>query len=272
MFDRIKAFKKEIPKKYFLSLVSPVKNEHDYLIPYVKFYAYHGVEHFFFYDNGSTIPVKETLKDYLDICTITDFPGIGVQYPIYDHFLKNFGKTTEWVAVFDIDEFVLPKKHETLAGFLKDYTSFDAVAINWVTFGNGHHKKKQEGPLIKNYLYSSGVQHPNFKSIYKTGSVSEIKHSHHAKLKRFKKYVDPLYQKITSDRNLRPTLDVIQLNHYFTKSEEEYLKKIHSKRPDTGKSYYDHTEDRHWLMDEHIRTSEVFTTEIWDKYKHIFEE
>ncbi|MCC5648190.1 glycosyltransferase family 92 protein [Emticicia sp. CRIBPO] len=264
-------FKSKTPKKYYLSLLSPAKNEHDYLVDFVKFYKYHGVEHFYFYDNQSTVPVKETLKDYLDCCTIIEFPGVGVQVQSYAHFMKNFKHETEWIAIFDIDEYVLPKKHETLRDFLRDYEDYDAVAINWVTFGDGHNKTQQAGPLIGNYLYSSKSQHPNFKSVYKTDSIYKVDHVHFAKLKLFSKYVDARLKPVKSVSHTEPTTDIIQLNHYFTKSEEEYLKKIKRARADTGESYYDHIKENQWLVDEHTRTNEIRTTEIWDKYKHIYE-
>jgi hypothetical protein len=57
------------------------------------------------------------------------------------------------VAAFDIDEFVLPHKHATFRDFLLAYDRCDGIGINWVMFGDGHHKTRPAGGVIENYLY-----------------------------------------------------------------------------------------------------------------------
>ena len=52
------------PKKYFLSLLAPLKDEESYLIEFVNYYLIQGVDHFYFYDNESRIPLVEVLRDY----------------------------------------------------------------------------------------------------------------------------------------------------------------------------------------------------------------
>ena len=44
--------------KYFLSLTAIIKDE-DYLEEFIIYYMILGVEHFFLYDNESTIPLKK---------------------------------------------------------------------------------------------------------------------------------------------------------------------------------------------------------------------
>lgn len=65
------------------------------------------------------------------------FPGVAVQYPCYAHFCANFKEETEWLAVFDLDEFVLPHRHEALCDFLAEHPHVDGFGINWVMFGDG---------------------------------------------------------------------------------------------------------------------------------------
>ena len=77
------------------------------------------------------------MRDYRDVCTIVPFPGVAVQYPCYAHFCANFKEETEWLAVFDLDEFVLPHRHEALCDFLAEHPHVDGFGINWVMFGDG---------------------------------------------------------------------------------------------------------------------------------------
>ena len=68
---------------YFPSLVAPLKDEERYLIEFVNYYLIHGVDHFYFYDNGSTIPVREVLTEYRGHCTVMRAPGDAVQIRAY---------------------------------------------------------------------------------------------------------------------------------------------------------------------------------------------
>ena len=76
-------------------------------------------------------------------------PGDAVQSRRYAHFCKQFKHETKWVAVFDIDEFVLPHMHGSLRDFLLDSDHCDGIGINWVMFGDGHHKTRPAGSVVE---------------------------------------------------------------------------------------------------------------------------
>jgi hypothetical protein len=40
-----------------------------------------------------------------------------------------------------------------LQEFLQDYDDCDGIGINWVLFGDGHHKTRPAGGVIEIYLY-----------------------------------------------------------------------------------------------------------------------
>ena len=72
--------------------------------------------------------------------------------------------------------------------------------------------------------------------------------------------------RIASAYNENFTIDVIQLNHYFTKSEAEWNRKIHRKRADTGKARAEHTEDHGWVFTANETCNEIRETLIVDRY------
>lgn len=260
-------------KKHFLSLVAPVKDEDAYLIEFVNYYLLQGVERFYFYNNDSETPLTETLRDYLDVCTIVPFPGSGVQYPCYAHFCATFKHETEWLAVFDIDEFILPHRHETLCRFLHDYADVDGIGINWVMFGDGHHATPPAGKVIESYLYREAEQHDCIKSVIRTDKLLAIDHSHYARLEPGATYVDARFNPIGSAYNRHQTTDIIQLNHYFTKSAEEYHHKIYRRRRvDDGLRRVDHEEDLVWLLDRNEKYNVIRETLIVDKYGKALDE
>lgn len=252
---------------HFLSILAIVKNEDDFIKEFVEFYKLQGVDHFYIYDNESDISLKKTLKDYLSICTINEIKGDIQQINAYNNFLKNHKYETEWVAVFDIDEFVLTKKHHTLKEFILANSSIDCISINWVIFGNGKHiKKPLSGLIIENYLYSEGKQHLNVKSITKTSAIKKFTHPHFPELKWFKKHTNAAGNIMKGAENKETTTDIIQLNHYFTKSLEEYQLKLNSKRADNGQVRLEIKEDMKWLPSEAERCSVHFDNELNERF------
>jgi hypothetical protein len=252
--------------RYYLSLLVPVKYEDDYIVEFIKFYLLQGVEHFYLYDNDNDIPLNKTLENYLDVCTIEVIKGEFAQSAAYKHWLKTYKHETKWIAIFDVDEFVLPKANDTFLAFLKQNEKHDSIAINWKIFGNGKHESKPNGLVTESYLYSEGKQHANYKCVTQTKAIKKLEHPHRPELKAFKKIVNAKGNKIFGFENHEYCLDIIQLNHYYSKSTEEYMKKLNRKRADTGKTRIEHEENHAWIFDEHIRTSVSFDSELWDKY------
>lgn len=254
-------------QKHFLSLLAPLKDEESYLIEFVNYYLIHGVDHFYFYDNESNIPVVDVVHGYRDKCTVLTAPGDAVQGRAYAHFCKHFRHETQWVAFFDVDEFVLPHKHGSFREFLLDYDDCDGIGINWVLFGDGHHKTQPAGSVIENYLYREAAQCPCIKSVVKSEKlVGFLDNPHFATLLEGSLYVDAHMNPITSAYNESPTIDVIQLNHYFTKSEAEWKRKLHRKRADSGKPRAEHTEDQGWVFTAHESLNQIRETSIVDRY------
>lgn len=257
----------------FLSLLAIVRNEEDYIKEFIRFYRVNGVEHFYFYDNDSEIPLEEVLSDFKDICTITRIPGPRQQVIAYNHFVKNFADETEWVAVFDVDEYILPKQHPTLRDFVRDKANTaDCIGINWVVFGNGRHiSKPADGGVIENYLYSQGSQHKNVKCVVRAKAIRKFKHPHFPVLKWFRKYVNAAGNPMSGAENTEETTHIIQLNHYFTKSLEEFEIKLGSRRPDTGQIRLENRRDMEWMRGEPERCSVYYDDTLWEKYRPLLQ-
>ncbi len=254
-------------QKHYLSLLAPVRDEEDYLIEFINYYLIQGVDHFYLYDNDSNIPVVDVMGEYRDVCSVMRAPGDAVQARAYEHFCKHYRHETRWVAVFDIDEFVLPHKHSSFREFLLDHEHCDGIGINWVMFGDGHHKTKPDGTVIENYLYRQAKQHPCIKSVVKARKLEGFfDNPHVATLRAGSLYVDAHMHRIESAFNETFTADLIQLNHYFTKSEAEWRQKLHRKRADTGKPRAKHIEDHDWVFTANESFNEIRETLIVDRY------
>jgi hypothetical protein len=247
--------------------VAPLKDEESYLAEFVDYYLIHGVDHFYFYDNESAVPVADAVRGYRDKCTVLTAPGDAVQGRAYAHFCKHFRHETRWAAMFDIDEFVLPHRHGSFREFLLDYDDCDGVGINWVMFGDGHHKTRPAGGVIESYLYREAKQSPWIKSVVKTEKlVGFHDNPHFATLVDGSTYVDAHRRPIASAYNEAPTIDAIQLNHYFTKSQAEWTKKLHRRRSDSGRPRAEHTEDHGWVFSANETFNQVRDTAIVDRF------
>lgn len=63
--------------KYGLTFVAIVKDEGPYLIEWIEYHQFLGVDHFLIYDNGSSASTKELLRPYVEtgVVEYISYPG-----------------------------------------------------------------------------------------------------------------------------------------------------------------------------------------------------
>ena len=212
--------------KYYLSLCCIIKNER-YLEEFVTYYKILGVEHFYIYDNGSTIPIRHRLSDpfYSDYITFVDFGGEYQQLNAYNHCLHSFGKETKWLIVVDGDEFIVPKTCWTIREFLNHYEDVEALGINWVIFGSNYHDKIPQGYLIENYTKRAIAQDEQLKCIIQPDKCSHFITVHHPQVNNPSKFVNANRTVLNWFRSSDDATDKIQINHYRFKSKEDCFNK-----------------------------------------------
>ncbi|MFY7838715.1 MAG: glycosyltransferase family 2 protein [Lacibacter sp.] len=222
---------------YTLSIVLIAKDEESYLEEFVSYHHLLGVDHFYIYDNESTTPIKEVLKNYADLCTIVDYPGTAAQYSAYTHFCKTYGSQTAWAAFIDTDEFIVLRNQDSVIDFINEYKSADAIGLNWVYFGDSYHETKPEGLVIDNFTLCQPGQNNHIKTIAKPGSIESFGNAHFITMKPGSIYTDVKRNRISGPFNDNEVTDVAQINHYFSKSKEECIKRYSRKKADTGAVY-----------------------------------
>jgi len=185
--------------------------------------------------------LEDILESYIrqNIVTYIKWPGEMQQIPAYNHALSSFRNETEYMAFIDDDEFVIPKQcddiYETISGIIAKYESglkvgghAGGVVINWRLFGFGGHKSKPEGLVIENYLDRAEddmYENVHVKTICNPRVVSHITNPH------FVEYFDGYYS-ISEKGSYVPSAyfydsgcELLQINHYYSKSEEELILK-----------------------------------------------
>ena len=133
---------------YELAIATLFKNEAPYLKEWIEYHHMVGVEHFWMYDNGSTDTSLEVLQPYVakglvDIISLPTPEGIGgyvrEQVAAFENgILLAREKNFKWIALIDIDEFLMPMDEKSVVDVLNKYFSdSSAIYISWRNFGTG---------------------------------------------------------------------------------------------------------------------------------------
>lgn len=218
-------------KPVYLSIVAIAKNEAPYVKEWIEFHKLVGVERFYFYDNGSTDNTREVLEPYIKNGTVVYkyCEGQCLQNKVYADAILKYRNQTRWLAIIDLDEFIVPLEKDNIRDFLKDYEDFPAVGINWVMFDcNGHKTKPQtyKGMVTRNYTRAlkntNSKTNCQIKSIVNPQKVVSVFSPHYCIYKNKEFAVNENKEIIYGGFSEKHSSNKIQINHYYTKSEEEY--------------------------------------------------
>src|SRR5262249_138557 len=110
---------------------------------------------------------------------------------------------------------------------LSAYEDLPALAIPWTMFGSSGHQLRPSGLVIENYVKRSPkLDKP--KSIVDPRRVSSIRSAHLFDLEAGPEMAFDEQRRliVRSSCGLDPVSNVFRLNHYFTRSEQEFAAKI----------------------------------------------
>lgn len=222
--------------KYYCSLCLITRDENEYLEEWLRWHIGQGVEHFYIYDHGSKQPVREQVdglgEEIAGKVTVIDWSGShrDAQPDAYNDCLARFRGESRWIGFIDTDEQIEVKTGQTLPQFLKGYEEYAGVLAVWVTFGACGQVKKLPGLLRERFTV------PNHSCKWNdcAGKVivqpvyMERMVIHNGKTKVGFVVVDEHGNEVYdySMTSCHPSTDYICVNHYYTKSYEEWLNKL----------------------------------------------
>lgn len=216
--------------RYYLAVCAIAKNEGPYFQEWIEWHRKMGVEKFYIYDNESADGTKEVLAPYIEsgVVEYTFFPGQKRQLAAYDDCFERHRTEARWIAVIDLDEFIVPVKDETIPAFLHRMEAFSSVEINWLVYGSGGAKKREAGGVMERFRSHSLPEHrlnTHVKSIVDPRRVCTMTGCHEAA--RLSGNSADSHGEVLKKgfRDRRPQQDVIRINHYAVKSYEEFLSK-----------------------------------------------
>lgn len=229
--------KDKVVRHYYVGICAIFKNEACYLTEWLEYHRTIGVEHFWLYNNFSGDDYKSVLEPYIqnDIVTLIEWPRKQGQVSAYEHCIKNFRFEAQWIGFIDLDEFVVPIKCNKINNYLKQYErKCGSIYIYWKMFGSSGKERRENGGLvIEDFvvcwekLTAIGKSFWNTKYEYDFSHKTSLPHEVWTTEKGI--HLPPINQfgnAIGSEINFVREYKVdIQINHYFSKTYEEYKKK-----------------------------------------------
>ena len=236
--------------KYHLSICAIVKNEYDYLLEWIAYHRAVGVDYFLIYNNcddddDGTTRLLQQLEKTRIVKTIP-WPDRAKwrtrgesftrpQIPAYYDGLKRLSSQSEWVAFIDVDEFMVPMSEPDLPTTLKLYEKFGGVGANWRMFGFSGERKKMDIPVCSRFTMAASIDYPSHrhvKCIVKPKLVGSI--GVHRPYLQKGLLVDEHGIEISNASGIHDSVsyDILRVNHYYTKSQEEWATKVDRGRAD----------------------------------------
>ncbi|MDD3139582.1 MAG: glycosyltransferase family 92 protein [Lachnospiraceae bacterium] len=227
-------------KKYNTVICAIFKNEASYFKEWIEFHRIIGIEHFYLYNNCSTDNYMEILKEYIDkgIVDLIEWPMQQAQLEAYTDCVNKYKNDSKWIGFIDIDEFVVPIEDDNIYDFLKKYENkFPAIVIYWKLFGSSGKISRDLSSLVTEQFTQCWKKYDEVgKCFYNTAydfapNEKKCHVFHHFLWAKYKGILLPpancmgkicVKQYINRcNTNEFP----IQINHYFTKSYDEYTTK-----------------------------------------------
>lgn len=222
----IEKFEKEergIDYKYFLSMVTIVRDENDYLEEWIRYHIEElGFEHFYIYDNESAVPVRKYLEKadfpHLDKVTVINWPtSENSQQDSHNDFLEKYSLETKWFLAADPDEYVVAGSR-TLKEILQENGQYSTIQCLWKCFNANGHRTKSDEPDMLRFTEEAEWDYGVNKGKYFAQSN---------RVESFRNYI-PKARPGTDCLDYRDEKikDFFRLNHYYTRSFEEWIQKM----------------------------------------------
>lgn len=223
-------------RDYKLVFATNFKAENPYLQEWIEYHLLVGVDHFYLYDQDGSEAAQQILAPYEELGVVTRhlwthydgtrydgptrFYQINKNHLGFAHCARHYRHTAEWMMKIDVDEFLYPPAtDDTLLPWLDSLSgrNIKAVSIPRFNYGYNRHETMPAGLVMEAYLQRETTA-SNHKDLANCRHLSNNRfcnsaHSWH-------------YRWLRGGRFLRENAaDGIRINHYYTKSFEEYLER-----------------------------------------------
>jgi hypothetical protein len=249
-----------------LAICAIFKNEAAFLLEWIAYHRVVGFDHFYLYDNDSTDGGGDLIRqsNLAPYVTVIQWPPRPGQLPAYRHFIDHHAQACDWAAFIDLDEFLLPLQERSVRPLLDRIPTASAVLVQWRVFGPSGWQQRPEGLVIDNYTMRTADNfsaNKHVKTIVRCADLLDITDNPH----QFRLRADaanPLGRTIPNiPIQETPCHEALVINHYQTRSHQDWFEKLGRGRADTDKeemAYRSHLirhyEEMSTVLDETIRS------------------
>jgi hypothetical protein len=210
-----------------LGVVVIVRDEAPYLEEWLAYHHALGVEHVFLYDNGSRDDLHAVIEPWVNhgLVTLVHWPLPGGQIDAYSHALRFYGPSVEWLAFFDVDEFIVPLVDEDIPTLLARWPDAADVRMPRVDFGFSGHREPPPDLTTEAYTEVADVfgrdpgKPPRVKTVARSRSITAVG-IHTATVADVP--VDDQGRPVPHETVGVACHPYVQVNHYYTRSFEEF--------------------------------------------------
>ncbi len=206
-----------------------MKNEQKYVDEWLEYHKYLGFDRVQLYDNAhnASAYIASLPEKYGSFVDVLHFPGVGRQTEAYINCMVRNRDHNMWAAFLDIDEFVVLRKHPNIKAFLYEVAPRGgSVVLNWSIMGSNNATTRAPGTVVSRFTLTSEKPDRHIKTI------AYLKHTrqpviHNVLMLPGYPTVDQHAHELndTTPFVYNSTREVANINHYYTKSLEEFILK-----------------------------------------------
>lgn len=230
-----------------LCLCTIGKKENKYIGEFVEYYKNYGVDKIYLYDNNDIKGERfeEVIEDYIkeNFVEIIDYRGnrLVLVKAMNDCYKKNSNKY-DWLIFYEIDEFIFLKNYTNIKYFLKQkkMNNCQKIQLNWLHRSDNNLIHYDNRPVVERFTQKGKNVNKNkfnnlgfVKTIVRGNMSINISNNHI--LNKDIKGCDGEGRAIKYKwiLDFHPDYEKYYINHYYSKSLEEFVDKL--KRGDAHK-------------------------------------
>lgn len=215
----------ELDCKYYSAVILLIKDENRYLREWLDWHLNVGFDHIYIYDNGTKDHVQDIVDGYAaemqQKITVIDWTGhhTHIQQDAYNHFMSHFKADVRWAIPLDSDEFLRFTDGESVNvnTFLRAYEDYTEVWGYEVEYDANGQEKYEDKPVRERFTRLTDVREGFYwKNFIQVNRIDSFL-MHYA-------YYDPAKHQVF--KNEQSNQDLFVIDHYYTKSWEEWCWKI----------------------------------------------
>lgn len=218
-----------------LAICAIAKNEARYLCEWVAYHRVVGVERFLIFDNESSDSSAAILDrlagfGFLDRVPWPSSTTAPPQLSAYDAGLARLRDRCRWIAFIDLDEFLLPLDGDDIRRLLDDYEGAAGLVVPWRNFGSSGLDRAEDELVIRRFTHRAPDDH------HLNHAVKTIVRGRYIQTAGIHTPIPAAGSLVDEDRVVAgslgnpdhhpvPAARRLVLNHYFSKSREEWTHK-----------------------------------------------